>query len=157
MGTIVIMTFCTVQRVTYLSFNRESLIQSQVPLLLCPKWMLQGLSLWVKKKKKTTKRSPKQNAVIATPSSLLRKSFQRNLTLRRRKTWPLPLQFTYPRLFQKNMLKQKHQGSTRAFQTRHQKNNSLSSKDYITLTLDIFQILTDQVSTAVYPVVQITW
>lgn len=81
----------------YLLFNIESLIQSQVLLLLCLRHTLKGLSLLVKNK---TKQSPKQNAVTATPSTLIRQSFQRNLTLRSRKTWPLSLQFTFPRFFE---------------------------------------------------------
>jgi len=48
----------------YLLFNIESLIQSQVLLLLCLKCTLKGFSLLVKTK---PKQSPKQNAVTATP------------------------------------------------------------------------------------------
>lgn len=153
MGTTATTTFCTVQRV-HVCYSTKKVWFSLMFLCCCVQ--NECCKACHYEWKKNNKWSPKQNAVIATPSSLLRKSFQRNLTLWRRKTWPLSLQFTYPRLFQKNMLKHKHQGSTRAFQTRHQKNNSLSSKDYITLTLDIFQVLTDQVSTAAYSVVQIT-
>lgn len=66
----------------YLLFNIETLIQSQVLLLLCLKHILKGLSLFVGKK------SHQHNNLL----TLIRQPFQRNLILRSRKTCLQPLQ-----------------------------------------------------------------
>lgn len=94
LGTIATMTFWTAQRAC-VCYSAQKVWFS---LKLCLKHTLKGLSLLVKTK---TKQSPNQNTVTAIPSSLIRQSFHRTLTLRSRNTWLWSLQFTFPRLFQK--------------------------------------------------------